>query len=55
MAESHCCVPKTITTLLISCKNEILPLVATWMDIESTVLIEVRERQLLMVSHIHGA
>ena len=49
MAESVFCVPKIITTLLISCKNEILPLVAPWMDIESTVLIEVRERQLLMV------
>ena len=43
MAESLCCVPKTITKLLISRKNEILPFAATWMDIESTKLIEVRE------------
>ena len=32
-------------------KNEILPFVATWMDLESIILHEVRQRQILHITY----
>ena len=31
-------------------KNEIMPFEATWMDLESTVLSEIRQRQILYIT-----
>ena len=33
-------------------KNEIMPFAVTWMDLEITVLSEVRGRQILLISFV---
>ena len=35
-------------------KNEILPFVATWMDLENIILSKVSQRRTNMISLIHG-
>ena len=35
-------------------KNEIMPFVATWMDLGIIILSEVREKQILLISFVCG-
>ena len=32
-------------------KNEMMPFVTTWMDLESTILSEIRQRQILYITY----
>ena len=39
--------------LLLPKKNEVVPLIATWMDLEIIILSEVSQRKINIIYHLH--